>query len=105
MEILRGGEAAFIWKSSLAGSAEEAVELARQAAREMAPEPGRVILAAVLSISAYMEVNLETIEEITGVIQEHFGEDADYILDVELCKEGIHFVLATAEGLVKEGTP
>lgn len=48
MEILRCGEGTFLWESPLAASAEEAVDLARQAALEMTPVPERVILAAAV---------------------------------------------------------
>ena len=98
LEALRSGEAAFILESPPAASDRIAVDMARQAAQEMAPEPGRVILAAVLHISANMEVNLELIGEIVEVIQQRIGKDANYCFSSEFCDEGTHFILATAEG-------
>lgn len=98
LEALRSGEAAFILESSPAASDAIAVSMARQAAQEMAPEPGRVIQAAVLHISANMESSLELIEEIAEVIQQSIGEDACYYFSSEFCDEGTHFILAAAEG-------
>lgn len=98
LEALRSGEAAFIWESPPAASDAIAINMARQAAQEMAPEHGRVILAAVLHISANMESSLELIEEIAGVIQQGIGENAHYCLSSEFCDDRTHFILATAEG-------
>lgn len=98
LEGLRSGEHAFIWESPLAESDAIAVNMARQAALEMAPEPGRVIQAAVLLIAANMESSLELIEEIAEVIQQSIGENAFNCFASEFCDEGTHFILATAEG-------
>lgn len=97
LEPLRSGEAAFIWASPPAASDAIAVNMARQAAQEMAPEHGRVILAAVLHIFANMQSSLELIEEIAGVIQQGIGENAHYCLSSEFCDDRTHFILATAE--------
>lgn len=97
LEALRSGEAAFILESPPAASDAIAVDMARQAALEMAPAPGRVIQTAVLHISVNMESSLELIEEIAGAIQQSLGEEAHYCISTEFCGEGTHFILAAAE--------
>ena len=100
LESLRSGEAAFIWKSPLAISAEEAVDMARQAALEMAPEPGQVIRAAALFLSVNPDGghNLKVAETIVQPIQQLVGETTSYFFAPEFCHKGTHFILATAEG-------
>ena len=86
------------------------LDMARQAAFRMAPKPGRVVLSAVLSITASVEVDvgLEAVEEVAHTIPQGILEDEniDFVLGgMERSDEGASFVLATAERLVKEGTP
>ena len=99
LEILRGGEAAFLWESPITASAEEAVDMARQAAAEMAPGPGRVILALVLYVMMGLEVGLDAFEEIVGPIQQIISKDGAILLGTGACDEGgIRFLLAVCEG-------
>ena len=86
------------------------LDMARQAAFRMAPKPGRVVLSAVLSITASVEVDagLEAVEEVAHTILQGNSEDEniDFVLGgMERSDKGASFVLATAERLVKEGTP
>ena len=86
------------------------LDMARQAAFRMAPKPGRVVLSAVLSITASVEVDvgLEAVEEVAHTIPQGILEDEniDFVLGgMERSDKGASFVLATAERLVKEGTP
>ena len=86
------------------------LDMARQAAFRMAPKPGRVVLSAVLSITASVEVDvgLEAVEEVAHTILQGISEDEniDFVLGgMERSDKGASFVLATAERLVKEGTP
>ena len=86
------------------------LDMARQAAFRMAPKPGRVVLSAVLSITASVEVDvgLEAVEEAAHTILQGISEDEniDFVLGgMERSDKGASFVLATAERLVKEGTP
>mgnify|MGYP001056865954 CR=1 FL=1 len=86
------------------------LDMARQAAFRMAPKPGRVVLSAVLSITASVEVDvgLEAVEEVAHTILQGILEDEniDFVLGgMERSDEGASFVLATTERLVKEGTP
>lgn len=98
LEALWSGEIAFLWESPPTRSAEEAVSLARQAAAEMAPDPGWVILAAVLYVVTDSEVGLNTVEKIVNPIQQIYSKDANIILITETRDEtGIRFLLATSE--------
>lgn len=86
------------------------LDMARQAAFRMAPKPGRVVLSAVLSITASVEVDvgLEAVEKVAHTILQGISEDEniDFVLGgMERSDKGASFVLATAERLVKEGTP
>ena len=86
------------------------LDMARQAAFRMAPKPGRVVLSAVLSITASVEVDagLEAVEEGAHTILQGISEDEniDFVLGgMERSDKGASFVLATAERLVKEETP
>ena len=86
------------------------LDMARQAAFRMAPKPGRVVLSAVLSITASVEVDvgLEAVEEVAHTILQGISEDEniDFVLGgMERSDKGASFVLATAERLVKEETP
>ena len=86
------------------------LDMARQAAFRMAPKPGRVVLSAVLSITASVEVDvgLEAVEEVAHTIPQGISEDEniDFVLGgMERSDKGASFVLATAERLVKEETP
>lgn len=98
LDVLRSGDTAFLWESPLALSAEEAVGMAHNAAWEMAPEPGRVILAAVLYVIADLKSDLSTIEMIGNIIHQIITEDRILIFGVAFCdKEGIRFLLSTTE--------
>lgn len=98
LENLWSGETAFLWESPPATSAEEAVSLARLAAAEMAPEPGRAILAAVLYVVIDSEVGLNTVEKIINPIQQIYSKDANIILITETRDEKeIRFLLAVSE--------
>ena len=86
------------------------LDMAWQAAFRMAPKPGRVVLSAVLSITASVEVDagLEAVEEVAHTILQGISEDEniDFVLGgMERSDKGASFVLATAERLVKEETP
>ena len=86
------------------------LDMARQAAFRMAPKPGRVVLSAVLSITASVEVDvgLEAVEEVAHTILQGILEDEniDFVLGgMERSDKGASFVLVTAERLVREGTP
>lgn len=101
LTVLRSGEAVFFWESPPAASPEEAANMARQAASEMAPEPGQEILAAFLHITAKHEWNLEAIEGIADTIQECFDletKDLDFRFSYGYGDEETHFILFTAEG-------
>lgn len=101
LAVLRSGEAAFFWESPPAASPEEAVCMAQQAAAEMAPEPGREILAAFLHITRDDGWDFETIEAVKNPIQKSFDPENKGIGFGFSCvygDEGVHFVLITAEG-------
>lgn len=101
LAVLRSGEAAFFWESPPAASPEEAVSMAQQAAVEMAPEPGREILAVFLRITRDEGWDFEAIEKVANSIQESFAPEnkgIDFGLSCVYGDEGAHFVLITAEG-------
>lgn len=98
LDVLRGGDTAFLWESPLALSAEEAIGMAHNAAWKMAPEPGRVIFAAVLYVIADLNSDLSTIEIIGSIIHQIIPEDGILIFGAAFCdKKGIRFLLSTAE--------
>ena len=101
LAALRSGEAAFFWESPPAASPEEAVSMAQQAAVEMAPEPGREILAVFLHITRDEGWDFEAIEKVANSIQESFAPEnkgIDFGLSCVYGDEGAHFILITAEG-------
>lgn len=99
LDILRGGIAAYCWESPLVGTEEEAAELARQAALEMAPRPGRVIQSAILYIMGNSRSGLETVERISSVIQPAIFHGATTIWATKFFdgQKGIRFLLVTSE--------
>lgn len=104
LAVLRGGEAAFLWKSPLASSLEEMEELVQQAVWEMAPEPGQKILATVLHLVADAEWSLEATERIANLVYNRIAnESMSFCFAVDFGDEGAHFTLYTAEGNVDEG--
>lgn len=101
LAVLRSGEAAFFWESPPAASLEEAVSMAQQAAAEMAPEPGREILAAFLHITRDEGWDFEAIEAAANSIRESFypeNKGIDFGFSCVYGDEEAHFVLITAEG-------
>lgn len=106
LESLQSGEAAFIWESSFDASEEEMLDMARQAAADMAPEPGRVILSEI----AYLIVSVEwcphfmTVMQMFGLIHEglNTGKYRHLILHHKRAGEKPHLILATAEGRAAE---
>lgn len=98
---LKCGEAVFLYESPLASSAEEAIAMAKRAAKKMRPAPYRVLLLTVLTIIAgYDLYNLDLIEQLANPLtEEAFSEDTYVIFSTQLSDEkGIRFVMATAEG-------
>ncbi len=100
LAVLREGEDVFLWESPLAPSAEAAAGLARQAAADMAPAPGRAILASILYVATGEEGSLAFAEQISGPIQQMLPEDGTVICKVEVCggQKGSRFLLVTSEG-------
>lgn len=99
LEALRGGEAAFFWESPLAASAEEAAAMARQAAREMAPAPGRVVLAVVLYAAADARAGLSAVDAVAAVIQRELPVEGVILFGAGTGDgQGIRFLLAASEG-------
>lgn len=99
LDILRGGIAAYCWENPLARAEEEAVDLARQAALEMAPRPGRVIRSAILYIMGDSKSGLETVERVSSVIQPVILDGTTTILGTKFFdgQKGIRFLLVTSE--------
>lgn len=98
LDVLRSGDVAFLWESPSAFSPEEAIDIARNAASKMAPEPGRVILAIVLYIIADSKSDLSTIEMIANIIHQTIAEDGFLTFGVAFCnKKGVRFLLSTTE--------
>lgn len=98
LDVLRSGDTAFLWESPLALSTKEAIGIAHNAAWKMAPEPGRVILSAVLYVIADMKSDLSTIEMIGDIVHQIVAEDGVLHFGVAFCdKKGIRFLLSTAE--------
>ena len=97
---LKAGEAVFLWESPLAASVDEAAAMAGQAAKEMTPAPGCVILTAILLICADSETGLETIDKISKAVQACVSEKGTFISGVKFCdgQKGDRFIFATAEG-------
>lgn len=101
LAALQSGEAVFFWESPPAASPEEAVSMVQQAAAEMAPEPGREILAAFLHITRDEGWDFEAIEAAANSIRESFDSEnkgIDFGFSCVYGDEGVHFVLITAEG-------
>lgn len=99
LAVLRSGEAAFFWESPPAVSPKEAAGMARQAAAEMAPEPGREILTFFLHVTGDEGWDLEATEAVANLIREGFDPEnkgIDFTFSCDYSDEA-HFVLITAE--------
>lgn len=106
LQILRQGGDALLWESSLVSSVGQAVGMARQAASEMAPAPGRAIRAMVLYFELGPGSGPDDFEAVASTIQQALSKDADMIVGAgSHDEEGIRFFLATSEEDtdVKEG--
>lgn len=103
LKTLWEGEDAFLWESSLAASAEEAAEMARQAAADMTPAPGRMTLNTVLYVMIDSEEALDAVEAIAGAVQPVLSQAGTMILGAGPNSEkGIRFLLAASEGKKEE---
>lgn len=96
VQIIRKGEAAFLWESPPCASMDEMMSLASLAAAEMAPERGRKIVSALLYINLSGDERLEGVDEMFRVIQRTIPEDIDIIFGCEFSEES-SFLLATSE--------
>lgn len=101
VQVLRKGEAAFLWVSPACASMDEMISLAPLAAAEMAPERGRKIVSALLYVN-YLpwDADLESVDEIFRVIQRTIPEDIDIIFGCGFGEES-SFLLATSEERAK----
>lgn len=97
VQILRKGEAAFLWESLPCTSMDEMISLAPLAAAEMAPERGRTIVSVVLYVNVPGDMSLESLDELCRAIQRPIPEDTDIRFGCGFHKEA-HFLLATSEG-------
>ena len=97
VQILRKGEAAFLWESLPCTSMDEMISLAPLAAAEMAPERGRKIVSVVLYVNVPGDMSLESLDEICRAIQRPIPEDTDIRFGCGFHKEA-RFLLATSEG-------
>ena len=99
---LQSGQAVFIWESSFDASEEEMVNIARQAALEMAPAPGQVILSEIvyLILSAEWSPHLMTVAHMLDLICKglNAGKHTHIIARHKKAGEKNHFILAAAEG-------
>lgn len=97
VQIIRKGEAAFLWESPPCASMDEMMSLASLAAAEMAPERGWKIVSALLYVK-YLpwDADFESVDEIFRVIQRTIPEDIDIIFGCEFSEES-SFLLATSE--------
>lgn len=105
LAVLRNGEAVFLWESPLAATAEEAEALARRAALEMAPAPGRAVLGVVMLLIADSETGIKTVDAVVGAIQRKLSKGADFVLGLafDCGQAGVRFLLAASEGRADEG--
>ncbi len=104
LTILREGESVFLWESPLAKSAEEAADMARQAATDMVPAPGRAILASILYVMTDGEGDLASVEGICDPIRQMLPKAGTSVFGVGfyIGQKGIRFLLATSEGSADE---
>lgn len=96
VQILRKGEAAFLWENPSCTSVDEMISLAPLAAAEMAPERGRKIVSVLLYVNLPWNVEFESVDEICSAIQRTLPEDADVVFGCEFSEES-SFLLATSE--------
>lgn len=96
VQILRKGEAAFLWESPPCASMDEMMSLASLAAAEMAPERGRKIVSALLYVNLSGDERLEGVDEMFRVIQRTIPEDVEIIFGCKFGEER-SFLLATSE--------
>lgn len=96
VQILRKGEAAFLWESPPCTSMDEIISLAPMAAAEMAPERGRKIASVLLYVNLPCDVDHESVDEMCSAIQRTIPEDADIVFGCEFNEES-GFLLATSE--------
>lgn len=97
VQILRKGEAAFLWESPPCASMDEMISLALLAAAEMAPKRGRKIVSALLYVNYLpLDADFESVDEIFRVIQRTIPENIDIIFGCEFGEER-SFLLATSE--------
>lgn len=96
VQILRKGEAAFLWESPPCASMDEMMSLASLAAAEMAPKRGWKIVSALLYVNLAWDESLESVDEIFRVIQRTIPEDVDIIFGCEFGEER-SFLLAASE--------
>ena len=96
VQILRKGEAAFLWESPPCASMDEMMSLASLAAAEMAPKRGWKIVSALLYVNLAWDESLECVDEIFRVIQRTIPEDVDIIFGCEF-GEKRSFLLAASE--------
>lgn len=97
VQILRKGEAAFLWESLPCTSMDEMISLAPLAAAEMAPERGRKIVSVVLYVNVPGDMNLENLDGLCRAIQRPVPKDADIRFGCGY-NEKAGFLLATSEG-------
>lgn len=100
VQILRKGEAAFLWESPPCTSMEEMIRLAPLAAAEMAPARGRKIVSVLLYVMLPWDADFESVDEICHAIQRTIPEDADILFGCGFNGES-SFLLATSEERVK----
>ena len=96
VQILRKGEAAFLWESPPCASVDEMMSLASLAAAEMAPKRGRKIVSALLYVDLSWDERLEGVDEMFRVIQRTIPEDVGIIFGCKFGEER-SFLLATSE--------
>lgn len=96
VQILRKGEAAFLWESPPCASMDEMMSLASLAAAEMAPERGRKIVSALLYVNLPWDADYKSVEEICNAIQRTIPEDVHIVFGCEFRGER-SFLLATSE--------
>lgn len=99
LEILRKGDAVFLWETPFVPY-EEVINVAQQAAREMAPEPGQTILTAVFNVIGDMNMEIDDTIKIVEQLDPLRPSDVDIVYGMGFCdkQKGVRFVLATSEG-------
>lgn len=100
VQILRKGEAAFLWESPPCTSVDEMISLAPLAAAEMAPARGRKTVSVLLYANLPLDADFESVDEICRAIQRAIPEDADIVFGCAFSEES-SFLLATSEAPVR----